>query len=76
MIIDDLDIMGISALPNEADTPLIVDPNTMLSRSITFQFLKAVGRRNTQRFQLTGRSKHFQFTGSQSLNIPGEPTRE
>ena len=55
MIIKDFYVMGIAAFPNEADTPLIVNSNAMLPRSIAFQFFKPVRGRDTQRFQLTSR---------------------
>jgi hypothetical protein len=34
MVIHYLDLMGIAILPYEADSPLIIDPNTVLTSSI------------------------------------------
>jgi hypothetical protein len=48
MIIDDLDVIGVSLLPPEADTPLVVDPDTVLPGPVTLQFLKTVTRRDAQ----------------------------
>jgi hypothetical protein len=31
VVVDDLDIVGISLLPTKADSPLIVDPDTVLT---------------------------------------------
>jgi hypothetical protein len=42
MIIYDLDIIGVSLTPTEADTPLVVDPNAIFSLPISSQFLKAI----------------------------------
>ena len=42
MIIDDLDAFGSAFAPEEADTPLIVDPDTMLPLPVTSQSLQTV----------------------------------
>jgi len=34
VVINDLHIVGIAFFPSEADTPLIVDPNTVLPEAI------------------------------------------
>jgi len=34
MVVDDFDILGISANPAKADAPLVVDANTVLSLSV------------------------------------------
>ena len=43
MIICDLDVIRIIAIPDEANTPLIVDFYTVLSFSITVQFFYVIG---------------------------------
>jgi hypothetical protein len=48
MIVYDLDIIGVSLIPTEADTPLFVDPDTVLSLPISGQFLKAISWRDTK----------------------------
>jgi len=42
MIVSDFYIEGVTAVPNKADPPLIVDPDTVLSGTLSFQFLKPV----------------------------------
>jgi hypothetical protein len=37
MVVHDFNVLGIAIHPNEADSPLIVDSNTMLSASLTPQ---------------------------------------
>ena len=53
MVVNDLNPFWTSFAPPEADTPLIVDSNTVLSRSITAQTLESVARRDPEVFQTT-----------------------
>ena len=57
MVIHDLHINGADARPHEADAPLVVDTNTVLTLPITFQRLKVVARRSFQEFESLGRFK-------------------
>jgi hypothetical protein len=50
MVIDNLDRISIAVFPNETDTPLIIDPDTVLSFSRSFQRLKPIGRWHTEIF--------------------------
>jgi hypothetical protein len=45
VIIDDLDIIGIIVLPDKTDTPLIIDPNTVLALPISVEHFQAIGWR-------------------------------
>src|SRR5215831_18405572 len=42
MIIDDLNLESIPCAPRQANSPLVVDPDGVLSSSITFQLLQLV----------------------------------
>lgn len=53
MVVNDLNPFWTSVAPLEADTPLIIDSDTVLSRTITAQTLESVARRNPQVFQTT-----------------------
>ena len=47
MVVDDFNVIGVSVAPNETDTPLIVNPNTMLPFLVAAQRLQTVpGRRD------------------------------
>jgi hypothetical protein len=35
VVVDDLDFVGMAILPNETDSPLIVDPNAELTLPVT-----------------------------------------
>jgi len=45
MIIDNLNVMGSTVTPNEADALLVVDPKTMLALSIIFEGFEPIARR-------------------------------
>jgi hypothetical protein len=45
VVVRDFDFIGVSILPAEAGTELIVDPNAVLAASIASQSLKAISRR-------------------------------
>ena len=47
MVIDDLDPFGATA-PNEANVPLIIDPDAVLPATFSLQRLKAIARRGPQ----------------------------
>jgi len=51
VVVNDLDVMGIIALPHKADAPLFVDPDAMLPLPVTAQRLQIIGRRNAQHFK-------------------------
>ena len=53
MVVNDLNPFWTSFALPEADTPLIVDSNTVLSRSITAQTLESVARRNPKILETT-----------------------
>ena len=55
MVVNDLNPFWTSVAPPEADTPLIIDSDTVLPRTITAQTLESVTRRNPEVFQ-TARS--------------------
>ena len=48
MIVNNLDLVGVAGLPAKTNTPLIVDPNTVLALSISAELLKTITRRNAQ----------------------------
>ena len=55
MVVNDFNPFWTSVAPPEADTPLIVDSDTVLARTITAQTLEPVARRNPEILQ-TARS--------------------
>ena len=67
MIVRDLDIERTIAAPTETDAELIIDPDRMLTRSISLQSLETIARRNTEileadrDFQLPEFSPRYRF---------------
>lgn len=53
MVVNDLNPFWTSVAPPKADSPLIVDSDTVLPRTITAQTLEPVARRNPEVFQTT-----------------------
>jgi len=51
MVVDDLHIKGVTLLPPETDSPLVIHPNTPLTFSVSVQLFKLVTWRNTQVFE-------------------------
>lgn len=51
VVIGDLDIVGVTVFPAEAETPLIVDPDAVLPRAGAFERFQAVlgGTRRAER---------------------------
>ena len=48
MIVSDLDLECIALPPDETYSPLVVDPNAVLTLAVTQEFLETVSRRNIQ----------------------------
>ena len=44
MVIGNFDFVGMALLPNKTDPVLLIDPNVVLIRAITFQALQTVAR--------------------------------
>ena len=44
MVADDFHIVGITVFPDETDSPLVIDPYAVLSRSAAPEFFGPVGR--------------------------------
>jgi hypothetical protein len=42
VIVDNLDLIAVTFLPDETDPDLLIDPDTVLSLSVTFQSLQTV----------------------------------
>ena len=55
MVVHDFDVDGSDARPNEANAPLVVDTNTVLTLSVTLQGFEAVAWRSLQKVKRLGR---------------------
>jgi len=48
MIVNNLDLIGVAGVPAKTNSPLIIDPNTVLAPAISVELLKAIAGRNPQ----------------------------
>jgi hypothetical protein len=68
MVVDDLDLMRAPGVPPEADSPLLVDPNTVLSFSRALECLKAVVWRHSQVIDVCGSIQEPELSYSHPLH--------
>jgi len=61
--------MAMAAAPNEADTPLLIDSNRMLTSSRAAQCLQAVARRRREYSQFSGGMQLEQLSESDPLDV-------
>src|ERR1035437_1788644 len=69
MIIDDLDAFRRSVPPDEANSPLVVDPDTMLTLGVTAQGLKPVSWNCRHLLQFLGVVPHPKVTARTRSNV-------
>ena len=79
MIIDDLHVVGVPVVPDEADAVLIVDPNAVLATSIAGERLESVAGEGCQITELACCMQLLQLPlgdTSDLLQAAAEPARE
>jgi len=72
MIVSNLHVVRITFAPFEADAPLVIDADAMLSGPIAAQFLQPIGRRSAQIIQGDSIVDHAQFPQGDLLNVAGQ----
>src|SRR5450759_4319285 len=75
VIVNDLDIVGVSIVPTKADSVPIVDPDAMLSDPSSFQWLQPVARRSQEFAQLGREVQDPQFSPCNGFDVDetGDP---
>ena len=68
MIVHYLNVMRLAVTPDKANSPLIVNSNAMLARSIPPERLKPAARRNAKILQPPGSMKVEQFTPTHAFD--------
>jgi hypothetical protein len=76
VVINDLNFRGVTILPNETNSPLIVDSNAVLSSSVALQLLEPIRWWNPKRIQIASRGKNLELSRSQALNVPRQSSRK
>ena len=75
MVIDNFDVVGIGINPTKADSPLVIDPNTVRASPIATQRLKPIARNSPQIRERNGGAQMVEFTlGRQSHTL--QPSAE
>lgn len=69
MVIDDFNFMRAIRLPLEADAPLVVDADGVLTSPVSVESFEPVSRRNAELKQLRDRIELGQLSQSRALNI-------
>ncbi len=73
VVVHDLSVVRIAAVPSEADPPLVVDPDAALARAITAQPFQTVPRRHTKIVQLRRSIQHPELSQGDLLHPRSEP---
>jgi hypothetical protein len=63
-----LDFSNASFQPYETDSPLIIDPDTVLTLAVPFERFESVGRRDAQISKTSGAVQHSQLSSCDRLN--------
>lgn len=75
MVIGDFDVVGIAILPAEADAPLLIDSDTKLSTSITFEGFETVCGWNLQILQIDRPADHGKLIQGPLLDVDRQAFR-
>lgn len=74
MVVDDRDIGRSFLLPDEADPPLVIDPDAVLTTSPSFQCFEPVRGRDSEIEQHTRLIEHPQLAQCDALDVGRKPT--
>jgi hypothetical protein len=70
VVVDEFDIFRSSFFPNEANAPLDVHPDTVLSTTVASQSLQAIPRWNSQVFHVFRRMDQLKLSQRRPLHGP------
>jgi hypothetical protein len=68
VVVNDLDLLNSCIGPHETDPPLRIDPDTVLTRSVTTESLKAVSRRDSQFINVNSRFEQAELAQRYAMN--------
>src|SRR6185312_4768911 len=69
MVVNDFNFMGVATLPEEADAPLVVDPDAVLAFAVALQGFQAIGWRNAEVIQGRRGIEHAELAARDLLDI-------
>jgi hypothetical protein len=73
VVVNDLDVKGVSVFPDETDAPLIIDPDAVLPRTVAAEPLEAVARGNQKVLERLSAVKDQQLSQCSSLDFRRKP---
>ena len=73
MVIHDFDVMRIGVSPPEADTPLVVDSNAVLTFPVSCQSFQSIAGRNSQIIDRLSSIQHRQLSERRLLYVLAKP---
>ncbi len=79
MIVDDFYFVGIAITPDKADSPLVIDSDTVLPFSASFERFNTVAWKYSKVAKRYGSGEHFELAPGNSLDgtkSPGRPEME
>ena len=69
MVVNDLNVHWPFAGPHEADTKLVIDPNAVLTRSVSNESLQSVPRRDPEILERRCPIEHREFAHRDGLDV-------
>jgi hypothetical protein len=76
VVIDDFDLLGASIPPYEAEAPLVIDPDAVLTRTVSAQRLQPISGWSSQIAQFLRIMNLPQFSLRRSLDLVRQPPSE
>jgi hypothetical protein len=74
MIVDDLNVESIPCAPREANSPLVIDTDGVLSRSVAFQLFQVIARYATKFIKSACGMDCDEFLQGTLLHVTGNPS--
>lgn len=74
MVVNDFNALGVAVFPNEANTPMAIDPNAALPSAVPLEGFKLIAGRHTQEIKRRSGVKLLEFAQGDGLEVckPGD----
>jgi hypothetical protein len=72
MVVHDGDVVRMTILPTKANSPLLIDANTVLASPVTLESLQSIGRGHPQVFEALRIVQHSELSSGDLLDRTGE----
>lgn len=73
MVVDDFNLFGISSGPNEADAPLVIDADAVLTLTVAREGFEPVAGRKLQKIELHGGVEQLKSGQRPFLDVGRQP---